>query len=150
EIGSQAAFYRGYLPDDRSLVPVTVLLSTTLALWLLVYLVAAIAAAHQDADIGRVASVTFICPPANSSIPGDISAVTFPRSCVTEDNLGYVMPNSHLKATRDATTSVVCIVAITFKARSESGIEPPRHQLDSTRYLKLQTEICGCSSEIQV
>ena len=39
-IGKQAAFYRGYLPDDRSLVPLTVLLSTTLALWLLVYLVA--------------------------------------------------------------------------------------------------------------
>jgi len=37
-IGKQAAFYRGYLPDDRSLVPLTVLLSTTLALWLLVYL----------------------------------------------------------------------------------------------------------------
>ena len=35
-IGKQAAFYRGYLPDDRSLVPLTVLLSTTLALWLLV------------------------------------------------------------------------------------------------------------------
>jgi hypothetical protein len=35
----QAAFYRGYLPDDRSLVPLTVLLSTTVALWLLVYLI---------------------------------------------------------------------------------------------------------------
>ena len=39
----QAAFYRGCLPDDRSLVPLTVLLSTTLALWLLVYLVVALA-----------------------------------------------------------------------------------------------------------
>ena len=38
-IGKQAAFYRGYLPDDRSLVPLTVLLSTTVALWLLVYLI---------------------------------------------------------------------------------------------------------------
>ena len=27
-MGKQAAFYRGYLPDDRSLVPLTVLLST--------------------------------------------------------------------------------------------------------------------------
>jgi len=35
--GKQAAFYRGYLPNDRSLVPLTVLLSTTVALWLLVY-----------------------------------------------------------------------------------------------------------------
>ena len=37
-IEKQAAFYRGYLPDDRSLVALTVLLSTTVALWLLVYL----------------------------------------------------------------------------------------------------------------
>ena len=85
-IGKQAAFYRGYLPDDRSLVPVTVLLSTTLALWLLVYLVAAMAEV-QDADTGRgVASVTFIRPPANSSIPRVTSAVTFPLSCVTAYN----------------------------------------------------------------
>ena len=59
-IGKQAAFYRGYLPDDRCLVPLVVLLSTTLALWLLVYLVAGVAEAHQDAGAGRVASVTFI------------------------------------------------------------------------------------------
>jgi hypothetical protein len=39
-IGKQAAFYRGYLPDDRSQIPLTVLLSATLALWLLIYLVA--------------------------------------------------------------------------------------------------------------
>jgi hypothetical protein len=37
-MGKQAAFYRAYLPEDRSLVPLTVLLSTTVALWLLVYL----------------------------------------------------------------------------------------------------------------
>jgi hypothetical protein len=55
-IGKQAAFYRGYLPDDRSLVPLTVLLSTTLALWLLVYLAAVVPEAHQDAGAGRVAS----------------------------------------------------------------------------------------------
>jgi hypothetical protein len=38
-IGKHAAFYRGYLPDDRSLFPLTVLLSPTVALWLLVYLI---------------------------------------------------------------------------------------------------------------
>jgi hypothetical protein len=38
-IGKQTAFYRGYLPDDRSLAPLTVLLSTTAALWLLIYLI---------------------------------------------------------------------------------------------------------------
>ena len=55
EIGKQAAFYRGYLPDDRSLVPLTVLLSTTLALWLLVYLVAGVAETDQDAGARHVA-----------------------------------------------------------------------------------------------
>ena len=68
--------------------PLTVLLSTTLALWLLVYLVVAVAEAHQDAGIGRVASVTFIRdrPPANSSILRNTSARTFPRCCATADN----------------------------------------------------------------
>jgi hypothetical protein len=46
-IGKQAALYRGYLPDDRSLVPSTVLLSMTLALCLLIYLVAPVAAAAK-------------------------------------------------------------------------------------------------------
>jgi hypothetical protein len=75
-IGRQAAFYRGYLPDDRSLVPLTVLLSTTLALWLLVYLVAAVADVHQDAGAGRVAAVTFIHnrPAAYSPIARDTCA----------------------------------------------------------------------------
>ena len=86
-IEKQAAFYRVYLPDDRSLVPLTVLLSTTLALWLLVYLVVCVAEAHQDAG-ARVASVTFIRdrPPANSPIPRDTAARTFPRCCATADN----------------------------------------------------------------
>ena len=86
-IGKQAAFYRGYLTDERSLGPLTVLFSTTLALWLLVYLVA-VAEAHQDAGVGRVASVTFIRdrPPANSPIPRDTSGRTFPHCCATADN----------------------------------------------------------------
>jgi hypothetical protein len=86
-IGKQAAFYRGYLPDDRCLVPLTVLLSTTLALWLLVYLVAEVAEAHQNARAGRVA-VTFIHnrSAAYSPIARDTSGRTFPRCCATADN----------------------------------------------------------------
>ncbi len=38
-IEGQAAFYRGYLIDDRSLAPLTVALATMVALWSLVYLV---------------------------------------------------------------------------------------------------------------
>lgn len=39
EIGKHAAFYRAYLPHDRSLVPVAVTLVTILALWLSLYFV---------------------------------------------------------------------------------------------------------------
>jgi hypothetical protein len=87
-IGKQAAFYRGCLPDDRSLVPLTVLLSTTLALWLLVYLVVAVAEAHQDAGARQAASVTFIHdrPAASSPIRRDSSARAFPRCCAAADN----------------------------------------------------------------
>jgi hypothetical protein len=41
-IEERAAFYRGYLIDDRSLVPLAIILATTVVLWLLVYLVSAI------------------------------------------------------------------------------------------------------------
>ena len=41
-IKKQAAFYRGYLPDDRSLVPLTIVLATSVALWLIVYVVGAV------------------------------------------------------------------------------------------------------------
>ena len=38
EIKRQAAFYRGYLVDDRSLGPLTVALAAIVALWFVVYL----------------------------------------------------------------------------------------------------------------
>jgi hypothetical protein len=41
-IEKHAAFYRGYQPDDRSLIPVAIVLATLVALWLLVYLVSAV------------------------------------------------------------------------------------------------------------
>jgi hypothetical protein len=41
-IEKHAAFYRGYLIDDRSLVPLTIAWATIVAIWLLVYLVSAI------------------------------------------------------------------------------------------------------------
>lgn len=36
---NHAAFYRGYLTDDRSFTPLTVTLATIVALWSLIYLV---------------------------------------------------------------------------------------------------------------
>ncbi len=38
-IGKHAAFYRAFLPHDRSLIPVAVALSALVALWLSLYLV---------------------------------------------------------------------------------------------------------------
>lgn len=41
-IGKHAGYYRGYLTDDRSALPLTIVLLTGIALWLLVYLVGSI------------------------------------------------------------------------------------------------------------
>jgi hypothetical protein len=51
-IGKHAACYRGFLPDDRCLVPLTVLLWATVALWLLVYLVAAWSRPNKKRALG--------------------------------------------------------------------------------------------------
>jgi hypothetical protein len=40
-IGKHAAFYRAYLPHDRSLIPVAVALGAIVALWLSLYLISA-------------------------------------------------------------------------------------------------------------
>jgi hypothetical protein len=59
-IARQAAFYRSYLPDDRSLLPLTILLSTAVAVWLLVYLVGVVADTAQGTVAARVASERFL------------------------------------------------------------------------------------------
>ena len=41
-IDKYAVFYRGYLPDDRSLIPSTIELTTIVAVWLLTYLFSAV------------------------------------------------------------------------------------------------------------
>jgi hypothetical protein len=41
-IEKHAGFYRGYLTDDRSLIPLTIALGTIVALWVLVYLISVI------------------------------------------------------------------------------------------------------------
>lgn len=70
-IGKQAAFYCGYLPDERSLVPVTILLSTTVALWLLVYLASAVGHAPMT-------------KPANLPPPGASSSIVQPQARALE------------------------------------------------------------------
>ena len=60
----QTAFYRAYLTDDRSLIPLTVAWATIVGLWLLVYLVSA--AAPQGCANGaithRLASLVSVTP----------------------------------------------------------------------------------------
>jgi hypothetical protein len=46
-IDINAAFYRGYLVDDRNLTPQVAALATLVALWSLVYLVGCLAPAAQ-------------------------------------------------------------------------------------------------------
>ena len=41
-IEKHADYYRGYLPDERSVWPVAIVLATMVALWLLVYLVSVV------------------------------------------------------------------------------------------------------------
>ena len=46
-IEKHAAYYRGYQPDDRSVLPVAIVLATMVALWLLVYLISAVGPAQK-------------------------------------------------------------------------------------------------------
>jgi hypothetical protein len=41
-IEKQARYYQGYLADERSLIPVTILLANAVAIWLLTYLVSSV------------------------------------------------------------------------------------------------------------
>lgn len=41
-IEKQARYYQGYLADERSLIPVTVLLANAVAIWLLAYLLSSV------------------------------------------------------------------------------------------------------------
>jgi hypothetical protein len=41
-IEKQARYYQGYLADERSLIPVTILLANAVAIWLLAYLVSSV------------------------------------------------------------------------------------------------------------
>ncbi len=54
-IEKHAAFYRGYLADDRSLAAVAMVLLTAVAFWLLIYLVS-LAGAAPDRPAARPAT----------------------------------------------------------------------------------------------
>ena len=55
-IEKQAAFYRAYLIDDRSLAPLATALAVIVGLWLLVYLVGAVGGAEANRRMAEAAS----------------------------------------------------------------------------------------------
>jgi hypothetical protein len=61
-IGKQAGFYRGYLTDDRSLMPLAIVLANGVALWSLFYLVSVIGpvpSAKETVRNSRAMGTTF-------------------------------------------------------------------------------------------
>ena len=46
-IEKQARHYNGYLADERSLIPVTILLANAVAIWLLAYLISSVGTPSQ-------------------------------------------------------------------------------------------------------
>jgi hypothetical protein len=63
-IGKHAAFYRAYLPHDRSLVPVAVALAAIVALWLSLYCVSAERSPQIVQKEARAAAV-LVCRPVS-------------------------------------------------------------------------------------
>jgi hypothetical protein len=55
-----ARFYRGYLTDDRSLTPLSIVLATGVALWLLFYLVSLVGPAAK--------TQLAVAPPAHGTL----------------------------------------------------------------------------------
>lgn len=50
ELAMYAGFYRGYLTEERSLMPLAVVLAAGIALWLLFYLVSVVGPAPNTAS----------------------------------------------------------------------------------------------------
>jgi hypothetical protein len=55
-IEKQAVFYRGYLIDDRGLIPLTIALATIVGLWFVVYLASAVAGPWANRELAQVAA----------------------------------------------------------------------------------------------
>jgi hypothetical protein len=61
-IERQAAFYRAYLIDDRSLTPLIVALASIVALWALVYLVGSIGPVARSPTAEAAAQWSYLAP----------------------------------------------------------------------------------------
>jgi hypothetical protein len=64
EIGKHAAFYRAYLPHDRSLIPVAITLVAIVVLWLCLYFVSEEQNA-QTAQAGTRAAAALVSRPVS-------------------------------------------------------------------------------------
>jgi hypothetical protein len=96
-IEKQAAFYRGYLPDDRSLVPLTIVLATSVALWLIVYVAGALAGVPQNEGAAFADSACHLRDPrVADSLP---HAPRLPLCRETAESPAGAMPRLDLKAT---------------------------------------------------
>jgi hypothetical protein len=63
-IGKYAAYYRAYLPHDRSLIPVAVALGAIVALWLSLYLISTERSPQIVQKEARAAAV-LVCRPVS-------------------------------------------------------------------------------------
>jgi hypothetical protein len=79
-LAKQAAFYRGYLADKRSLVPLTILFAAAVPLWLLVYLVGAAANSNQDRGAAYAASERLMRDPSGRA-PAGPARCAFSTQC---------------------------------------------------------------------
>jgi hypothetical protein len=66
-IEKHAEYYRGYLPHDRSVIPLTIALATVVALWLLIYLVSIVGPqpGPESAQSAAHASTVVVSRPVN-------------------------------------------------------------------------------------
>jgi ABC-type glycerol-3-phosphate transport system permease component len=66
-IGKQAAFYRAYLPHDRSLLPTAVALCAVITIWLFIYLVSVVGPQQEQrtADAGVRAAAALVSRPVS-------------------------------------------------------------------------------------
>jgi hypothetical protein len=66
-IGKQAAFYRAYLPHDRSLLPTAVALCAVITIWLFIYLVSVVGPQQEQrtADAGVRAAAILVSRPVS-------------------------------------------------------------------------------------
>lgn len=64
EIGKHAAFYRAYLPHDRSLIPVAITLVAIVVLWLCLYFVSE-EQNPQTAEAGTRAAAALVSRPVS-------------------------------------------------------------------------------------